>query len=40
MWICCSGNFAKGWNGEEIRADPPDSACGTVLQEIEFCSKE
>jgi len=40
MWICYSGNFAKGWNGEEIRSNPPDSAYGMVLQEIEFCDKE
>ena len=37
MWICYSGNFAKGWNGHEIKANPPDSAYGMVLQEIELC---
>lgn len=37
MWICYSGNFAKGWNGEVIESNPPDSAYGMVLQEIEFC---
>ena len=38
MWICYSGNFAVGWNGEEIRSNPPDSAYGMVLQEIELCN--
>ena len=37
MWICYSGNFAKGWNGEEIKSNPPESAYGMVLQEIELC---
>lgn len=39
MWICYSGNFAKGWNGEVINANPPESAYGMVLQEIELCKK-
>ncbi|MBO4355315.1 MAG: hypothetical protein J5850_00485, partial [Clostridia bacterium] len=36
MWICYSGNFAKGWNGCEIISNPPDSGYGMVLQEVEL----
>lgn len=36
MWICYSGNFAPNWNGEQIRSNPPESAYGMVLQEIEL----
>lgn len=39
MWICYSANFARGWNGEEIRSIPPDSGSGIVLQEIELCER-
>lgn len=36
MWICYSGNFALGWNGVEIKENPPGSRYGMVLQEIEL----
>lgn len=39
MWICYSGNFAKDWNENEIRANPPESAYGLVLQEIRLCKR-
>ena len=38
LWMCYSGNFANGWNGTEIRVNPPGSRYGMVLQEIELCS--
>ena len=36
MWMCYSGNFAKGWNGVQINENPPGSHYGLVLQEIEL----
>ncbi len=33
-WLCYSGNFAKGWNGVEIKENPPGSHYGLVLQEM------
>lgn len=36
LWMCYSGNFAKGWNGVEINENPPGSHYGLVLQEIEL----
>jgi hypothetical protein len=33
-WLCYSGNFAPDWNGEKIRANPPGSRYGLVLQKI------
>lgn len=40
MWVCYSGNFAKGWTGEPMEAMPPDSAYGMVMQETEICDIE
>jgi hypothetical protein len=34
MWLCYSANFATDWNGETIRANPPGSRYGLVLQEV------
>lgn len=34
LWMCYSGNFAVGWNGMEIRENPPGSRYGLVMQEI------
>jgi hypothetical protein len=39
MWICYSGNFATNWNGNAIKANPPDSGYGMVLQEIELTGR-
>jgi hypothetical protein len=36
LWMCYSGNFARGWNGTEIIENPPGSHYGLVLQEIEL----
>lgn len=33
-WLCYSGNFATDWNNEKIRANPPGSRYGLVLQRI------
>ena len=35
-WMLYSGNFAPDWNGMKIRANPPGSHYGMVLQKIEF----
>jgi hypothetical protein len=34
LWLCYSGNFARGWNGIPIREHPPGSHYGLVLQEV------
>ena len=39
MWICYSGNFAPNWNGNQIKANPPESGYGMVLQEIELVER-
>jgi hypothetical protein len=39
-WLCYSGNYWDIYKGEEIKADPPGSHYGLVLQEIELLSKE
>ena len=36
MYICYSGNFTSGWLGNKLASNPPDSAYGIVLQEIEI----
>lgn len=36
LWMCYSGNFAVGWNGMEIKENPPGSHYGMVLQEVEL----
>ena len=33
-WLCYSGNFARDWNGMQIRENPPGSHYGLVLQEV------
>jgi hypothetical protein len=33
-WLCYSGNFAPDWNGEKIKANPPGTRYGLVLQKI------
>jgi len=35
-WLLYSGNFAPDWNGQQIKANPPGSHYGMVLQKIEF----
>ncbi len=36
MWLLYSGNFASGWNGEEIVENPPGSHYGMVFQKIQL----
>ena len=36
MYICYSGNFTTVWLGAPLKSNPPDSAYGMVLQEIEL----
>jgi hypothetical protein len=36
MWLWYSGNFATGWNGAEIKVNPPDSHYGLVMQKIQI----
>jgi len=36
LWMCYSGNFAKGWNNQLIEENPPGSHYGLVLQETEL----
>jgi hypothetical protein len=31
MWLLYSGKFAKGWNGQSIVENPPDSHYGMVF---------
>ena len=38
MWLMYSGNFATNWNGEAIKANPPGSHYGLVMQKIEIVS--
>ena len=33
-WLCYSGNFAPDWNGEKVKATPPGTRYGLVLQKI------
>jgi hypothetical protein len=35
-WMLYSGNFSPGWNGGEIKVNPPGSHYGMVLQKIEL----
>ena len=39
MVICYSGNFTKVWLGHELKSNPPESAYGMVLQEIELIGR-
>jgi hypothetical protein len=38
-WMLYSGNFARDWNGMQIKENPPGSHYGMVLQKIEFVIK-
>jgi hypothetical protein len=33
-WLCYSGNFARDWNGMQMKENPPGSHYGLVLQEV------
>jgi hypothetical protein len=35
-WLCYSANFAPDWNGEKIKANPPGSHYGLVLQQVQL----
>jgi len=39
-WLCYSANFAPNWNGGEIKANPPGSHYGLVLQEVKLLRGE
>lgn len=39
VWLCYSGNFAKGWNGVPIEENPPGSHYGLVLQEMRLLGR-
>lgn len=39
LWLCYSGNFARDWNGEKIKSNPPGSHYGLVLQEVKLLDK-
>jgi len=39
LWLCYSGNFAKGWNNMKIRSNPPGSDYGLVMQEMILLDK-
>jgi hypothetical protein len=34
MWLWYSGNYARGWNGVEIKVNPPGSHYGLVMHKI------
>jgi hypothetical protein len=36
MWLWYSGNYAVGWNGTEIKVNPPGSHYGLVMQKIQI----
>jgi hypothetical protein len=40
LWLFYSGNFAVGWNNIPIRANPPGSAYGLVVQEMILLDRE
>jgi hypothetical protein len=39
-WLCYSGNFARDWNGMQLRENPPGSHYGLVLQEVLLLDRE
>lgn len=39
-WLCYSGNFAPDWNGEKIKANPPGTHYGLVLQEVQLLDRK
>jgi hypothetical protein len=40
LWLCYSGNFARGWNNITIKSNPPGSAYGLVMQEMILLDKK
>ncbi|QGQ93940.1 hypothetical protein EHS13_02980 [Paenibacillus psychroresistens] len=34
LWLCYAGNFAVGWNGQDIQTNPPGGRYAMSLQEI------
>jgi len=39
LWLCYSGNFARGWNDMKIKSFPPGSDYGLVMQEMILLDK-
>jgi hypothetical protein len=39
VWLCYAANFKKSLNGQPLRADPPGSGYGMVLQEVRLLGR-
>ncbi|MCP4196650.1 MAG: hypothetical protein GY762_05810 [Proteobacteria bacterium] len=40
MWLCYSANFSNGWNGVELKFNPPGGRYGLCLHEIRLLGPE
>ena len=36
LWLCYSANFSQGWNNIRLKANPPGSRYGLVLQQVKL----
>jgi hypothetical protein len=34
LWLCYSANFSPGWNGVELKINPPGGRYGLCLHEV------
>lgn len=38
LWLCYSANFSPGWNGVDLKIDPPGGRYGLCLHEVKLMS--
>ena len=36
LWLCYSANFSPGWNGVDLKFNPPGGRYGLSLHEIQL----
>lgn len=36
LWLCYSANFSPGWNGVELKFNPPGGRYGLCLHEVKL----
>ena len=40
LWLCYSANFSRGWNGMELKYNPPGGRYGLCLHEVRLLANE
>jgi hypothetical protein len=40
LWLCYSANFSPGWNGVELKFNPPGGRYGLCLHEVRLLGSQ